>query len=900
MTRVPCPKSLGDPPQIMKLELLSAVRRLPQMAQMGLVLAVLLLVAGLAWLGLGGGPSASSLEMEQAAARTQATALAAAPIQGLAALRGSLKQIATRPELRAAFGSPDLEARAALAELLATGLPGILKLRLLPVGFSSIDTASHPPLTYASLTLLRGAELNRTDPPAEILLAGSLDEHLLMVQRVTDEADELIGFLHASFKREVIADWTAAWSGAGGYVELRQGLSKGPPLVLARAGGAGAPPGAPVLQSVTDSRWTIAFWSAPGADLSGARAMQTPPLLVVALAAGALAAMVAAILLILRKTWQGSPHTVVFDGAIRSILDGRHPGLERLIPGLPAGVGREPRVKRAPDNDDTDSDDITHIASAAPKPPAVPAAPPRSFTNLPHEAEGIEVQSIDEDPVTAVKGVDRHLQESSVMIDFGLFESTMENFVNPEAGGAAEVEVERVPAHIFRNYDIRGIAGEELTEDVAYAIGRALGSEAHQRGQSSVVVARDGRVSSPELASAVIQGLIDTGREVIDIGLAPSPVLYFATHYLDARTGVMVTGSHNPAAWNGFKLVLDGDILSGDAIHAIRKRINRGEYVQGNGNQVQADMTAEYIRRVSEDIPVALSNAYNIVVDAGNSVSGLVAPPLLRALGHDVIELHCEVDGAFPNHDPDPSQPANLVELVSRVMAEDADFGLAFDGDGDRLGLVTQEGEIIWADRMLMLLAEDILSRNPGAPVLFDVKCSRRLVEVIEQAGGKPVMTRTGHSLIRAEMKSTQAPLGGEFSGHIFVAERWYGFDDAFYAAARIIEILLARKQSATEAFARLKTGVSTPELRMELGPERVTSLMTAVLAKSEGKPGERTTLDGLRLDLPDGWGLVRPSTTMPGLVMRFEGTTEAALQRVQGVFRELLLAADSTLVLPF
>lgn len=894
----------------MKPSLPAFVQRIRTPLQMLLAFVVLATVLLLGWRLLGGSSGASSAEQEAAAAKQVAQSLVAAPASGLKGLKLALKQMAARPEVQSIFSGATIEERKALADLLASGLPGVLKLRLLNTGHSDIETATHPPLTYASLTLLRAAEINpgadQAEAPAELLLGATPDAHILVLQRVLNSEGKLVGFIHASFSPDLIKAWTSTWAGVAGYTELRQSVPKGSPLVLSKSHERAPPGGSPVILPVPESRWSVAYWHQVDADTTGAGAIATPPLLVLTVAAAALTALVAAALVLLKGAWRPAAPTVVFDGAIRSILDGRHPGLERHIPGLPKHVGAALKVVAAIKPfvpDDHDADDITHIASAAgakpaAKPPAIAAKFPSDDTPTENRLLVAAASDDDEEPVTQVKGLDQHLTESAVMVDFGLFESTLSDFVAVGADAEPE-EVERAPRAIFRNYDIRGIAGHELTEDVAYAIGRALGSEAHARGQSSVVVARDGRLSSPELAAAVIQGLVDTGREVIDIGLAPSPVLYFATHYLDARTGVMVTGSHNPAEWNGFKIVLDGEILSGAAIDAIRQRINRGDYVAGTGSQVQADMTAEYIRRLSEDIPVALSNAFTIVVDAGNSVSGLVAPQLLRALGHDVIEINCELDGRFPNHDPDPSQPDNLIELVGRVVADDASFGLAFDGDGDRLGLVTETGEIINADRVLMLLASDILSRNPGAPVLFDTKCSHHLAEVIRAAGGEPIMTRTGHSLIRAEMLARNAPLGGEYSGHFFVAERWYGFDDAFYAAARLIEIMMARKQKASVAFAEFTTGPSTPEIRVPVPAERVSKVMEEVLARASGIPGQATVIDGLRIDRDDAWGLVRASTTNTGLSLRFEGKDAAALKRIQREFYTLLLTIDGDLQLP-
>jgi phosphomannomutase/phosphoglucomutase len=363
---------------------------------------------------------------------------------------------------------------------------------------------------------------------------------------------------------------------------------------------------------------------------------------------------------------------------------------------------------------------------------------------------------------------------------------------------------------------------------------------------------------------------------------------------------VMVTGSHNPGNYNGLKIVLDGEALSGDAIKAIKARIESGEFSTGAGTVQNAEMIPEYIRRISEEIPVALGNAFKIVVDCGNGVPGAVAPQLLRALGHDVVELYCEVDGSFPNHHPDPSQPENLTDLIDMVSLENADFGLAFDGDGDRLGVVDSAGNIIWPDRQMILFVKDVLSRNPGAEIIFDVKCSRHLAHAIESNGGKPVMWKTGHSLIKSKMKEIDSPLAGEMSGHIFFKERWYGFDDALYAAARLVEILLADGRPPVEVFAELPTGVSTPELRIDMIETNHAAFMKALVDVASFDGGQLRTIDGLRVDFPDSWGLIRPSNTTPYLVLRFEGDDDAALKGVQEKFRQVLLGLDPDLDLPF
>ena len=411
---------------------------------------------------------------------------------------------------------------------------------------------------------------------------------------------------------------------------------------------------------------------------------------------------------------------------------------------------------------------------------------------------------------------------------------------------------------------------------------------------------RDGRKSSPELSAALIRGLTAAGRDVIDVGLVPTPLLYFATHHLETRSGVMVTGSHNGPEYNGLKIVLAGETLSEEAIQDLHRRVREGDFESGAGETTSADVVADYIRRVSEDIPVALGNAYRIVVDCGNGVAGGVAPQLLRALGHDVLELFCDVDGNFPNHHPDPSQPENLEVLIGNVVETQSDLGLAFDGDGDRLGVVDGAGNILWPDRQLMLFARDVLSRNAGAPIIFDVKCSRHLARIIEECGGKPVMWRTGHSLIKSKMKAIEAPLAGEMSGHIFFKERWYGFDDALYSAARLLEVLMKTKQKPAEVFAALPQAVSTPELRVSLPEEKHGQFMDALGHAMTFEGATVVNIDGYRVEFADGWGLIRPSNTSPVLVLRFEADNAEALARIQGEFRERLLSVSADLKLPF
>ncbi|MBS0558108.1 MAG: phosphomannomutase/phosphoglucomutase [Proteobacteria bacterium] len=467
----------------------------------------------------------------------------------------------------------------------------------------------------------------------------------------------------------------------------------------------------------------------------------------------------------------------------------------------------------------------------------------------------------------------------------------------PVAAAPAEVAVDR---SIFRAYDIRGVLGKTLTAGVARQIGRAIGSEAQQQGLKEIVVGRDGRLSGPELSAALIEGLRATGCNVIDIGMVPTPVLYFATYHLNAGSGVMVTGSHNPPDYNGFKIVLGGQTLAEQAIVDLYTRISENRLASGSGGLQTMDVTPDYIDRITGD--VLIERKLKAVVDCGNGVPGAVAPAVLEGIGCEVQPLYCEVDGNFPNHHPDPSDPHNLQDLILSVKQMHADVGLAFDGDGDRLGVVTANGEVIFPDRTLMLFARDVLTRNPGATIIYDVKCTGKLQPWILQAGGSPIMWKTGHSLIKSKMRETEAELAGEMSGHFFFRERWYGFDDGIYAAARLMEILAADPEGRApqEIFDSLPKGVSTPELKIEMTEGEHYRFIEQFKENASFDGARVTTIDGVRADWPDGWGLVRASNTTPVLVLRFDADTPEALARIQDTFRKQLLALDVALKLPF
>ena len=814
--------------------------RIPKRA----ILAVL--VAG----ALGGGGwfaynAYQSNAAEQAAADTRAHATLAKNLAGkigavLNDTRSALDRYAEDPKVVTALtGAP--EARLKVASELATTLPGTLLLRLVPAGTVQPDDSQQPPLTYASIDLLRQAAAQEKPLSAELHLGGTPDAHLAVVRRVPP-AGTPVGFLHLALEPTILADAVSKLDGQGFMVEVRQSVPGAPPIVVAKQGEA------------ADGRVDVAQAFVPGTTLqlvlrdAGRPGSTGGGFEIGSLAMPAGAVVLAGLIVVLLRRRRGAGalaeatqlQEADYQGAVRAIINGEYPGLEQLLPG----------------------------AAVRPRPRA-PAPPPAEFVST------TEMPPAD---TTVIRQVAEPPPEKAPV---------------PASNGP-------IDPVIFRSYDIRGVVGKSLTNDAMVQLGLAIGSEAHAQGQQTVIVARDGRVSSVSLQESLVQGLLASGRDVLEIGLTPTPVLYFATHYLDTRTGVMITGSHNPPEYNGLKIVLNGKALSGDAIQAIRRRVEQQDYTSGEGALQQTEIVPDYIRRISEEIPVSLGNALKVVVDCGNGVPGIVAPHILRAIGHDVIELYCEVDGEFPNHHPDPSVPANLEDLIIMVRHEDADLGLAFDGDGDRLGVVDRDGNILWADRQLMLFARDVLSRNPGAKIIYDVKCSRRLADVIREAGGEPIMWKTGHSLIKSKMQETGALLGGEMSGHICFKERWYGFDDALYAAARLLEILVNAKIPPEQVFASLPNGVATPELKLDMPESRHASFMEQVIERADFPDAEITDIDGFRVDLPDSWGLVRPSNTTPSIVLRFEGDDADALDAIKERFRHLLLSIDPSLNLPF
>ena len=454
------------------------------------------------------------------------------------------------------------------------------------------------------------------------------------------------------------------------------------------------------------------------------------------------------------------------------------------------------------------------------------------------------------------------------------------------------------PHEIFKAYDIRGIVDRSLTTDITFKIGQAVGSEVVANGGDSIVIGRDGRLSGPMLAEALANGLRASGINVIDIGVAPSPVVYYSSYSKGIPSCIAITGSHNPPDYNGFKMVVDGTTLSAERIQELKQRILNDNFSHGDGSYQQQTIIENYIAKIVDDVKP--NRQLKIVIDCGNGVAGATAPQVFNQIGCNVIELFSEVDGTFPNHHPDPSQLENLQDLIAAVDEHDADLGLAFDGDGDRLGVVSRAGEVIWPDRQMILFARDILDRNPGAEIIYDVKCTRNLPAEIERAGGKATMGRTGHSFIKAKLKETGAALAGEMSGHIFFKERWYGFDDGVYAGARLIELLAKQDREPQAIFDELPDSINTPELRMDFAEGEHYKFMDELKALAKFPGAQVSTIDGIRVDFVDGFGLVRPSNTTPILVLRFEADSNESLAKIQATFAAAIRQVDSDISIPF
>ncbi|RLA01206.1 MAG: phosphomannomutase/phosphoglucomutase, partial [Gammaproteobacteria bacterium] len=741
-------------------------------------------------------------------------------------------------------------------ESLRYVFPAAINVQLLPPGLGEVDKQASPPRTYAAIAQMRIAESGEQAPAMEVHLLNTPQQHVNIVRKVMDPAGSgVVGHLMLSLSSDVLQDILGDLQDLNGYIELQQDGTRGKPVAVAHYGSKEAQQGAAErVLPIAGSRWQVAYWPA----VSGLFYLGKISVWVLG------AALIAAFIVILV--------TVLLFRKVKHALRVDQVSMVTIMKDF-----RDGRVQREYPSGLNELRETVEFMTQM----AATSQPKQKFVPTEREADD---DYLSDETVTEIEDdldADEDTIRAGIAADYGsavrsdnliLEEDPLETIEKQES-----IDID---ATIFRAYDIRGVVDQTLTQAAVTQIGRAIGSEALQRGRNTFVVGRDGRLSGPDLSRALIEGIISTGCDVKDIGCVPTPVLYFATHYLDTQNGVVVTGSHNPPDYNGLKIVIDGETLSGPSIQSLRERIEHGNLITADPGSVEViNVVPDYIERIRSD--VTLARPLKVVVDCGNGVAGGVIPQLLRGLDCEVIELFCDVDGNFPNHHPDPSKTENLEDLIRAVAANQADIGLAFDGDGDRLGVVSAAGDIIWPDRVLMLYAIDILERNPGGQIIYDVKCTRNLESVIREHGGEPLMWKTGHSFIKAKIKETGALLAGEMSGHIFINERWYGFDDALYAAARLLEVLGKDDRSSTEVFAELPDSVNTPELNVVMLEGEPPVFMDKLLENAHFEGASISTIDGLRAEYADGWGLVRASNTTPVLVLRFEADHDAALARI-------------------
>jgi phosphomannomutase/phosphoglucomutase len=764
----------------------------------------------------------------------------------IGSLQKQLILVAQRPVLSAVLVSGDdvqlANQQRALHEIFASAK----SICLIGAEVDNVDKNACIPITYATLESLRQAKKEGRSSIA-LLQPGTEDAHLLLAQRITDQDNNVVGVLVLTFSPDIVTKLLFTDEHVDGYAELRQGTKNN--IALATQGNMILKQGvAPFQVEIAGTHWHIAYWPEKISAIT-----QSFTLIIVIFG-------VIILMWLLLVAIRGYVHKVDIANLKQQLLDlnsgtmkTKYPIINRSLQEISANIQVLARTKRV----------VTESNTQPKKPLNSPS------TNTKTTSEIIRKKS----------------QENTI--------------VDPDELDMLEDNVAIVQS-IFKAYDIRGIVGESLNSEIVRVIGRAIGSEAQALGQKHLVVGRDGRHSSPELSEALIAGILGSGCDVTDLGMVPTPVLYFASHHLGTQSAVMVTGSHNPGNYNGLKIILAGKSLTGDAIQGLYRRIDQSELLKGQGTRHQANVTEDYIQKIADDIQV--SRPIKVVVDCGNGVAGAIVPLLLRALGCEVIELYCEVDGSFPNHHPDPSQPDNLQDLAAAVKQHDAELGIAFDGDGDRLGVVDTMGNTIYPDRLMMMFAQDVLLRRPGAVIIYDVKSSNLLGEEISRAGGEAIMWQSGHSVIKNKMLEMNAQLAGELSGHIFFKERWYGFDDGMYAAARLLELLCQDplERTPTEIFAALPSKKSTPEILLAMDAVASKQFIAKIQQEGNFPDAQVTTIDGLRADYVNGWGLVRASNTMPGLTLRFEGDTEADLSYIQERFKRQMFNINPTLNISF
>lgn len=835
----------------------------------GLIPAIIGLIAAgiLVWLGL-----LSQPQQKDQLAQAWGTAQAGAIGKTLRQLSAGTQAAATDAALAQALQSNDpVQIQNAQNRLLYRD--SVIGARLNPLGFNSVDNQGPLPISFATLDMLARASKGETPAPEARKVGDSWMIYSVAPLRASADTP-VTGTLLLAFKLQRVTNALPEAPPEVGQTVLSQQFGDATAQSFLTRGqsdggrGTDFPTGYP--------NWKLTFTPGPALNSS-------PPSLMLLLAAlVALGSMLLGLYL--------------NESALKRRVAADARQLEQLLQELSGGKAVKAFGLSMPALNGL-AQSLARFSLRNQPAPSTTAANPGSPTATSGSTTSRAVFEALDPAETEL--TDPLFQDTDIL-DLDMLDES-QDFQKSEQAHAMSSTVSIAPSFpdsIFRAYDIRGIVGETLSGETAYWIGRAIGAQTLAQGEPNVSVGRDGRLSGPELVAHLIKGLYDSGCHVSDVGLVPTPALYYAASVLDGRTGVMLTGSHNPKDYNGFKIVIAGDTLANEQIQALHDRIKRNNLPPGKGSVSKVDILDLYAGQITSD--VVLARRLKVVIDCGNGAAGVIAPKLIAALNCEVIPLFCDVDGNFPNHHPDPGKLENLEDLIAKVKETGADLGLAFDGDGDRVGVVTNAGSVVYPDRLLMLFARDVVKRNPGADVIFDVKCTRRLIPLIQEYGGRPVMWKTGHSLIKKKMKESGALLAGEMSGHIFFKERWFGFDDGIYSAARLLEILSQEKLSAEELFQTFPNDLSTPEINVKVTETSKFSIIKALEQDAQWGNANLTNIDGVRVDYPKGWGLVRASNTTPVLVLRFEAETEDELQRIKDVFRTQLKNVAPDLELPF
>ncbi len=810
------------------------------------------------------------VQAKEEAALASAKGIAQTLTDQIRLIDNTLDKMAQDAEVIAAVSGGNPAALKGAAERLEKHFPFIRKIRILPIGTIEPDQTNVPRMGFGDIDMVKATF--QDNPLPAIQGEVGPDRHLAITRRIM-HGNQAVGVILASLSFDFINQTLKEGTVENGYMEIRQGK-----LLLSNIGDKNELTEDDFNHlNVAGTSWDLYFPDPNSGSLGQILTIFSfifiPALLV-------LAAFFVAYRQLSETLSQDLDWILQ---AFKDVLINRPKGSYPVsLPGMNAVIASMVRFNREVElqgasaitsaNDDFELEGFFDELTDMPTVPQVSPSTPPQPEAMPANEMKIQ-ETVPKTPETLAPEIIAKPEEIPEIID-------------PKSA-------------IFRAYDIRGIVGETLTKEIVYDIGRALASEAKELGSQIVVIGRDGRISSPTLAEALSRGIASTGCNVLDIGMVPTPVLYFVVQHTDGRTGVMITGSHNPAEYNGLKMMIKGETLAGARIQQLKQRIDKQDFMTGNGSIEQNGMfVSEYIGTLCEDIQVTRS--MKIVIDCGNGVAGELAPVLFKNLGCEIIELHCEVDGNFPNHHPDPSKPENLADLITAVKQNNADVGIAFDGDGDRLGVIDSKGNIIWPDRQMMLFAKDVLAGKPGSEIIYDVKCSRHLSEQIVKYGGRPLMWKTGHSFMKAKLKETGAKLAGEMSGHIFFNDRWFGFDDALYSAARLLQILSEDTRPSSEVFASFPDSINTPELNVELAEGENFKFIEGMFAAAKFTGGKITDIDGMRIDFSDGWGLVRASNTTPSLVIRFEADSKEALENIQAQFRDIMRTVKPDIKLPF